>query len=143
MSKTLATAAVALALSVTALTGAAKADEPAYKYPRMIELLTKNQLDQLKLDDPERTKAITSYFAGFTMWIDRSCDFLPMEQFQKVERYVRTMKENGERGVDAQRQLFDIARAGHADAKLFVAEHGCATRTSKAAIATITKVLNS
>lgn len=142
MSKLLATLLTASALTL-GLAGGVDAQEQRYKYPRMIEILTSNQVSELNTGDRTRSEAIASYLIGFTLWVDRSCDFLPMETFKRLETTATNLSSNGQRGDDRHRRLFEVLRHGVSDAKQFIAENGCATRASRAAIASLGQVFRS
>lgn len=78
-------------------------------------------------DDREARRIRAAYLAGFSLWYDSRCDFLPMPTFEAIRAMAAEARRNPESPTA------EAAQIGEQDAKAFLGEEGCATRTAQAA----------
>jgi hypothetical protein len=78
-------------------------------------------------DDREARRIRAAYLAGFSLWYDSRCDFLPMPTFEAIKAMAEEARRN------PQSPTAEAANIGEQDAKAFLGEEGCATRTAQAA----------
>jgi hypothetical protein len=106
-----------------------------YREDRYVDALRIGRLDDL-LAGTERTprSEMASYLAGFTLWYDGSCDFLPMATFETIRKQVAKARRSGM--LPARASAVD---AGYQDAKSFLRERGCASREAGIVQAELTR----
>lgn len=117
------TLAFAAALAVTVGTSAAQASP--YEQDHLVQGVVTNQIQQV-FDHQDRTVVDRriAYLAGFTQWYETRCGFLPAPTFAAIGNAVQNLTRAGHG---------DATQIGMRDARTFLGEEGCATRTAHAA----------
>ena len=91
-----------------------------YRQDRMVEAMTADRIvDLFHQVSPMVREERTNYLAGFTLWYDSNCDFLPMATFESIRRMVKAANRSGSQQAAA------AVEAGHQDARVFLGEKGC------------------
>lgn len=107
---------------------AAPVEAGPYRQDRMVEAMTADRIvDLFHQVSPMVREERTNYLAGFTLWYDSNCDFLPMATFESIRRMVKAANRSGSQQAAA------AVEAGHQDARVFLAEKGCTGEAATAA----------
>ncbi|WP_439574631.1 hypothetical protein [Phreatobacter sp.] len=124
-------ATIAFAAAMAAVTlGATGAKASPYEQDHLIQGIANNQIEQaFGHQDQAVLDRRVAYLAGFTQWYDARCDFLAMPIFEGVRNAVTNLNNAGHG---------EITQIGMRDARTFLGEEGCATRTAQAARASLT-----
>jgi hypothetical protein len=101
--------------------------ESGYAVPGFVEAISSNTIGILRSSD-ERANTLTSaYLVGFGVTFDRICRFLPATTRESLQATVAAASDLSSRNSIAANFL-TAARVGMADSRLYLGEHGCATR---------------
>ncbi|MGL4285209.1 MAG: hypothetical protein ACRCVA_02630 [Phreatobacter sp.] len=108
---------------------AAPVEAGPYRQDRVVEALVNDRIHELfQQANASVRNDRTNYLAGFTLWYDSNCDFLPMPTFETIRLRVKNANQaQGPLGPSA------AVEAGYQDAKVFLAEKGCSGGEATAA----------
>lgn len=99
-----------------------------YRQDRIVEAMVGDRIiDLFRQVTPMVREERTNYLAGFTLWYDSNCDFLPMATFESIRRMVKAANRS------AGQQAAAAVEAGYQDARVFLGEKGCASEEATAA----------
>lgn len=108
---------------------AAPVEAGPYRQDQVVQALVNDRIHHLFQQTSASIRSErTNYLAGFTLWYDSNCDFLPMPTFEAIRLRVKNANQaRGPQGAAA------AVEAGYQDAKAFLAEKGCAGGEATAA----------
>lgn len=107
---------------------AAPALANTYQHRHLVQAVVDGRIAEVfNHNDREARLIRASYLAGFSLWYDSRCDFLPMPTFEAIKAIAEEARRN------PQSPTAEAANIGEQDAKAFLGEEGCATRTAQAA----------
>lgn len=123
-------ATIAFAAALAAFAGSASAQTSPYEQDHLVQGVVTNQIEQaFGHQDQTVLDRRVAYLAGFSQWYDARCGFLPAPASQGVNNAVTNLSNAGHG---------EPAQIGMRDARTFLGEEGCATRTAQAARASLT-----
>ncbi|QCI64101.1 hypothetical protein [Phreatobacter stygius] len=116
------------AVAIASGFAAAPVEAGPYRQDRFVEAVVNDRIiDLFHHATPATRSERTNYLAGFTLWYDSNCDFLPMPTFEAIRRLVKDANQTHDS------RAAGAVEAGYQDARAFLGEKGCSSRDATAA----------